>query len=440
MNNCGSSAFPLNVTAIPTKAVWPYAQQWSLSVQRQLPWDILGSLAYVGSKGTHLTTELQVNQLLPLNPVNNPFQPGQPLSQAICNDNLSGGFIVNGVSYGPGSAPYQNLLASCIGEYAESPSPNSVRIPGYVIAPGLGQIFSLQNLANSSYNAMQFTLRRTTGPVTLGLSYTYSHSIDDSSDRTSEVFVNAYNIAQNRASSDFDERHLLNISYIYELPLEDLYHFLNFADNDTTNQVAGSGMSDKTRTFLKGWQLAGITIFSSGTPFSVINGGSASGISTADNAGVLAVIGPGSYPDLASPLVPRPTTTSNLSPLFGPIIGNPGQFIAPQGLTYGDAGRNILNNPSRLNFDMSLLKNMELREGHSLQFRVEAFNIFNHTQFRIFDPTNPGNPGNNVVNCYGTATSNYSAGDATCIATSSFLHPVDAHRPRTLQLGVKYFF
>lgn len=441
MNNCSTSAFPLNVTAIPTKAVWPYVQQWSLSVQRQLPWDLLGSLAYVGSKGTHLTTELQVNQLLPLNPVNNPFQPGQPLTQAICNDNLSGSFIVNGVSYGPGSAPYQNLLAACVGEYAESPSPNSVRIPGYVIAPGMGQIYSLQNLANSSYNAMQFTLRRTAGPLTLGLSYTYSHSIDDSSDRTSQLFVNAYNIEQNRASSDFDQRNMLSISYIYELPLEGLYHFINFGDDDPTNQVAGSGLSDRTRNFLKGWQLSGITIYSSGTPFSVINGGSASGISTADNAGVLAVIGPGSYPDLASPLSPKPTVTSTLSPLFGPILGNPSEFVAPQGLTYGDAGRNILNNPSRLNFDMSLLKNMEVgSEGHSLQFRIEAFNVFNHTQFRIYDPSNPGNPGNNVINCYGTAAENYSAGDSTCIASSSFLHPVDAHRPRTLQLGIKYIF
>lgn len=440
MGNCTNSAFPLNVTAIPTSVSWPYAQQWSLSVQRQLPWDLLGSLAYVGSKGTHLTTELQVNQLLPLNPVNNPFQPGQPLTQAICNDNLSGSFIVNGVSYGPGSAPYQNLLAACVGEYAESPSPNSVRIPGYVIAPGMGQIYSLQNIANSNYNAMQFTLRRTKGPLTVGLSYTYSHSIDDSSDRTSEIFVNAYNIAQNRASSDFDQRHMVNISYIYELPLENWYHSLNFGDDDPTNQVAGHGMSDRTREFLTGWQLSGITIYSSGTPFSVINGGSASGVSTADNAGVLAVIGPGAYPDLASPLTPLPGINKATSPLFGPILGNPGEFVAPQGLTYGDAGRNFMNNPSRLNFDVSLLKNVELHEGRSLQFRVEAFNVFNHTQFRIFDPTNPGNPGNNVVNCYGTAANNYSAGDPTCLANSSFLHPVDAHRPRTMQLAVKYLF
>jgi hypothetical protein len=437
--NCSRSAFPLNVTAIPTKAVWPYVQQWSLSVQRQLPWDLLGSLAYVGSKGTHLTTELQVNQLLPLNPVNNPFLAGQPLTNFICLGEGAPFFTINGTNYGPGSAPYQNLLAACAGMNPTAPAANSIRIPGSAIAPGVGQIYSLQNIANSGYNAMQFSLRRTKGPLTLGVSYTYSHSIDDSSDRFSQVFVNAYNIAQNRASSDFDQRHLVNASYIYQLPLEKWYRLFNFADDDPTNQVAGNGISDRAKTFLRGWEWAGITIFSTGTPFSVINGGSPTGISTADNAGVLSVIGPGSYPDLA-------TTTSSSSvhssggALFGPILGNPGQFVAPQGLTYGDAGRNFLRNPGRLNFDMSVTKTVAFREDRSLQFRFETFNVFNHTQFRIYDPSNPGNPGNNTVNCYGSSASNFSAGDPACIASSSFLHPVDAHRPRTIQLGVKYLF
>jgi hypothetical protein len=135
-------------------------------------------------------------------------------------------------------------------------------------------------------------------------------------------------------------------------------------------------------------------------------------------------------------------STSNFrsSDLFGPLLGNPGQFVAPQGLTYGDAGRNFLRNPGRLNFDMSITKAVAFRGDRSLQFRFETFNVFNHTQFRIYDPTNPGNPGNNVVNCYGSSASNFSAGDPSCIETSSFLHPVDAHRPRTIQLGVKYLF
>ena len=72
--NCaGAGAFPLNVTSIPTKAVWPYVQQWNLSVQRQITPTTLASLAYVGSKGTHLTAELQLNQLPPVSSSQNPF-------------------------------------------------------------------------------------------------------------------------------------------------------------------------------------------------------------------------------------------------------------------------------------------------------------------------------------------------------------------------------
>ena len=446
MNNCSRSAFPLNVTAIPTHVKWPYVQQWSFSIQQQLPGDMLASVAYVGSKGTHLTTELQVNQMLPLNSVDNPFLPGQPLLNSICLGEAAGNtgeglFQLNGNTYGPGSAPFQNLLASCAGVNglgAFPPAANSIRIPGYSIAPSLGQIYSIENVANSNYNAMQLTLRRTKGPLTLGASYTYSHSIDDSSDRFSQVFINAYNLRQNRASSDFDQRQLLNISYIYNLPLEKWYRAFDFAEDDPTNTLGGHGMSDRMKTFLKGWEWSGITVYSTGTPFSVINGGSPSGVSTADNAGVLAVIGPGSYPDLAKN--PSASIPSSIIPLFGPLLGNPGQFAAPRGLTYGDAGRNFLRNPGRVNFDMSLQKNVAMREERNLQFRFEVFNILNHAQFRIYDPSNPGNPGNNVVNCYGTSDQDYSAGTSSCVSSSSFLHPVDAHRPRTVQLGVKYMF
>jgi hypothetical protein len=429
--------FPINVTSLPTKVSWPYAQQWSLSIQRELPLNFLASFAYVGSKGTHLTAELQTNQLVPVNQANNPFLRGQPLTSDICSGYGGGLFTVNGTTIGAGQPGYINLLAACAGLATQIPTPNALRQPGYVIAPGLGQVFSLQNTANSNYNAFQFTLRRTKGPITVGLSYTYSHSIDDSSDRTSANFINAYNIAQNRASSDFDQRHLLNISYIYSIPLEKWgEQFFTWGNDDPTNQLADHGLSQRAKAFLSGWELAGITLYSSGTPFSAINGGSSSGISSLDNAGVAAVLGPGSYPDIiAGTKTAIPTIVTSL---FGPLLGNAGQFAAPEGLTYGNAGRNYLNNPSRLNFDVSLTKMVQLKENQTLQFRLETFNTFNHTQFRIYDPSNPGNPGNNIVTCYGG--NNNSAGDASCLANSPFLHPVDAHRPRTIQLGVKYIF
>jgi hypothetical protein len=94
-----------------------------------------------------------------------------------------------------------------------------------------------------------------------------------------------------------------------------------------------------------------------------------------------------------------------------------------------------------LNFDTSLLKHFKPNERVDIEFRAEAFNVFNHTQFRIYDPTQ-GNQPNNTVSCYGAAAP-YSAGDAGgannpgCLVGQSFLHPIDAHRPRTLQFGIK---
>jgi hypothetical protein len=233
---------------------------------------------------------------------------------------------------------------------------------------------------------------------------------------------------------------LLNISYIYQLPLENLLgKFSGWADSDPTNTVAGHGFTDAQKTFLRGWEISGITLFSSGTPFSVVNGGSTSGISGIDNAGVASGTEPDSYPDIIQNAPQSPGSQSAGNGVLGPLLGNPNQFVAPTGLTYGNAGRNFFRNPGRLNFDISLTKNVPLKkEGTSLQFRIETFNTFNHTQFQIYDPSNPGSSGNNVITCY--AGANNSAGDSSCLSGNSFLHPIDAHRPRTIQLGVKFLF
>jgi hypothetical protein len=107
-----------------------------------------------------------------------------------------------------------------------------------------------------------------------------------------------------------------------------------------------------------------------------------------------------------------------------------------------------LNNPARTNFDVALLKHFKIRESGEVEFRAEAFNVFNHTQFRVYDPDNPGSSGNNVISCYAGPV--YSAGFGTaifqrkvaadCVTGASFLHPLNAHRPRTIQFGLKLSF
>ena len=261
-------------------------------------------------------------------------------------------------------------------------------------------------------------------------------------------------------------RHNLEVSYVYELPLRE---WVSKAFYDK-----GDGPKNK---FVDGWELSGITLFQSGTPFSVINGGSTS-ISSLDNAGVANGAGAGSYADVVGNPSAHISNGNYVPGSVGPLLYNPAAFVAPQALTFGTSGRNYLTNPSRLNFDMALLKHVKLQETRELELRAEAFNVFNHTQFRIYDPA-VGNTASNTITCYGpgpysvyangqplitsgpnlSGAPNFSAAggqsivttyvdgvpepsvqSVNCLNGSQFLHPVDAHRPRTIELGIKFSF
>jgi Carboxypeptidase regulatory-like domain len=406
----GALAFPLGVTAIPNHAVWPYMQQWNLSIERELFKNTVVQVGYVGSKGTHLSLQLDANQLQPTPLAQDPYGPGQILTTSDCNSGL-----VNGVTPITNSPQgVQNNFSTACGN---DPSPFRPFV-------GFGDITSKSYRADSSYNSLQVSVRRTIAPLVVSASYTYSHSIDDASDWGDQNFVNSFDLAANRASSNFDERQIFTFSYIYSLP--------------------SHWASGWKKVALSGWQYSGITSFNTGQPFSVLYG------LFGDNAGVANGVGTnGSYADLVPGVSPhsKPSATvlASLIPGTGPLLFNPAAFAAPQGLTFGDSGRNFLNNPSRLNFDMALFKNFPIHEAISMQFRVEAFNIFNHTQWASGNPTasttGSGGVANNSLTCFGGA--NNSAGDASCAPPqgwNGFLQPQAAHNPRILQFGLKLLF
>ncbi|HEY2548613.1 MAG TPA: carboxypeptidase-like regulatory domain-containing protein [Candidatus Acidoferrum sp.] len=453
-------AFPINVTSIPTKAVYPYVQQWSLSVEQEISKGLTVTAAYVGSEGTHLTAVRDLNQVRPVDPAFNPYPLGRPIISTLdCAGSSGGIFELGGVgSANPnggtvinnGQPAWVNMNVACYGVPGFGTPFNPSVFRPY---PTLGSILSVANTASSNYNAFQLSVRRTIAPLVFGLSYTYSHSIDDSSDRADADFVDSYDLASNKASSNFDQRHNLTISLIYELRIRSfLNSFSHLFDDDPTNELSShkAGSSNDTiwdsaasRVLLDDWQLSGIIIHQTGTPFSVINGGSPGGIGVSDNGGVANYFGTGSYADcVGSPSI-HVADNGNVAGTFGPLLYNPSAYVAPRGLTFGDCGRNSLNNPSRTNFNVSLLKHFKVFGERDLEFRAEGFNIFNHTQFRIYDPSHPGNTGNNIIGCYGGASVNYSAaggGGTDCLTGNSFLHPVDAHDPRILQFGLKFSF
>jgi hypothetical protein len=408
-------AFPNSFLSIPRQVTWPYMQQWHLDVQHELPSHTVLTVSYVGSKGTHLGRQIDLNQLLPTPLSQNPYQPGEPIggtidpiSNAPSHDDCGTGQTPSGVPV-TGQAAV-NLFVACGGD------PNPFR-PFY----GVSTITRLQNAASSIYHALQVSGRKSVGGLTLNTAYTYSHSIDDSSDRYDGNFVNSYDPSASRASSSFDQRHMLNVGWVYDLPF-----------------FRAAGMR---HTLLGGWQWSGIMAFSTGTPFSITNGAA-----FPDNAGVGNGVGTSSYPDIVGdPNSGIPPASLVSSGSYSRYFYNPGVFVAPRGLTFGDAGRNILRNPNRTNFDMAIFKHFDIKERLALEFRAEAFNIFNHTQWLPIagdagSAAGNNSSGTNSFSCYGGP--NNSAGDPSCAGPggSNLLQIGGAHNARILQLGLKVLF
>lgn len=451
----GGGTTPLSFVSLPNKATWPYVQQWHLDVQHDLGRSTVATLAYVGSTGVHLTRSYSYNQMHAVAPAQNPYAPGQVINGGPLSQNPSlpapGNFDC---SWGPGNdqpgvnldvygvptnaitsygTPIPYTPPSTPGGVPSGPAVNLTVACGnnanfFLPFLGLGSIERKDQTGSSNYNALQASIRHFIGGLEINAAYTFSHSIDDSSDYNDLGFVDSYNLNAYRASSNFDQRHNFTIAYVYDLPF-----------------FKGKGLTHK---MLGGWQWSGITLIQSGSPFSVYNLGNGS-IAPGDNAGVSNSFASGfSYPDVIS----NPKSGSSGSPLggslpgFGPLLYNPSAFVAPTGLTFGDAGRNILRNPWRENFDMALIKHFDVTESKYFEFRAEAFNVFNHTEFSYLggdagsaaDNSNGGAKTNaNTVTCYGGA--NNSAGDASCAGIPIF-RAGSAHLARILQLGLKFIF
>ncbi len=378
---------PLRPVSIPTHVQWPYVQQWHFDLQQEVAPGTVATVSYVGSKGTHLTLQRDLNQIPVLPSSQNPYPAGQPMTAADCNNGT-----VNGAA--PTGQAAVNFNVAC----GSDPNP-------YRPYLGLASIVQAEDAANSNYNALQASFRRTVGRLTTSLAYTWSHSIDDSSDRFDSTFVDSNNLKEARASSNFDQRHLFNASIVYDLPF--------FTRPGLLHALLG------------GWEISDLTTFQTGTPFTVFNGLYGPGTGN--------TVGSSSYLDIVGNPYAVPSNT-NVGTL-GPLLYNPAAFAEPQGLTYGNSGRNVLRSPSRTNFDMGLFKRFAVTERYAFEFRAEAFNVFNHTQWL---PIPDGSSNNNTASCFGGAANN--AGDASCVPGNTFLTATGAHNARILQLGLKLLF
>ena len=232
--------------------------------------------------------------------------------------------------------------------------------------PRFDDINLLESRANSNYNALQarFQQRLARGFTALA-SYTWSKSIDDASNFFSSAGdpnfpQNSFNVAAERGRSNFDVRHRLSVSYSWALPFGKNQQYLD--DNGFLSTV------------LTGWETYGIITAQSGRPFTVAL------LPEIDNSGTgrsILGFGANDRPNLiGNPELSNPTTGQWF---------NTSAFAFPAPGTFGNAGRNILDGPGFQNVNVSLMKNTALSERLNLQFRAEAFNLFNHPNFNLPD-------------------------------------------------------
>ena len=269
-----------------------YLQSWNLNVERELAHDLAAMVGYFGSKGTHLTLRRNINQ-----PIN-------------------------------GVRPYPALSGA------------SAILPGTETV--LGNVVQAESTGNSNYNALWANAKKQFAHgLSFNVSYTWSKSLDYNSLSSQGVVQNSYNVRGDRGLSDFDVRHRVVGSALYELP----FH---------SNQ------------FVEGWQLGAIVQSQSGNPVNIVTTNS----TVTGLANTL-------RPDVAGPirLIGNSDRWFDTS-IFKPVPG------------FGTLGRNVVIGPGFSNTDLSVMKNTRLGETMRAQFRVEIFDLFNHANF--------GQPGNVV--------------------------------------------
>jgi hypothetical protein len=332
-------ALPDSAQAIQRDLRTPYMQHWNLNVQHQLGRHRVLEIAYVGSKGTKLLSARDLNQPQP-----SALPPGLP-------------FV---------------------------PRP----------VPQFDEINTIESRASSNYHSLQASLQqRLSAGLAMLASYTWSKSIDDGSNFFPSAGdpnypQNSYDLRAERGPSNFDVRHRLSVSYVYDLPF-----------GRGRSYVSDNGAWS---TLLTGWQTAGIVTVQTGRPFTVAL------IREFDNSGT-------GFSALGFGANDRPNVVGN------PSLGNrtperwfnTGAFVFPAPGTFGNAGRNIVEGPGFQNVNASLIKNTSLTERLNLQFRAEAFNLFNHPNFNLPD------------NFLGSPT---------------FGQITSAREPRHIQFGVKLLF
>jgi hypothetical protein len=392
----------------------PYEQAWSLGFQKELPGKVLVDATYVGKKGTHLYLGAFRNiNLLPASAI-----AGLTPAQVGNLNNL----VANPFFFDPATHPGQTCDRT---RYICDPASGlgGSQIQAFQLLLPFPQYnhFSGDSppIANSIYHALQVRVEKQFSQgLQFLLTYALSKSIDDaSSTDDSVVFLgggildtgnslnvqNPYDLRGERAISVFDIPQILQLSYVYELPVGRAKRF-------------GTHMNPILDAVIGGWQTNGIVRIDNGRPI----------LPLLLNMTQIPTFS--QRPDLSAPLrlasgSPERASVTNADPAISYFanssVADPGVLTQPAAFALGSAPRSYsgVRQPGARDVSMSLFKDFSLarlREGMRLQFRAESFNTFNHPHFQ--------GPDTNV-------------GSSTFGKISSTVNS-----PRELQLALKLYF
>jgi carboxypeptidase family protein len=313
----------------------PQVQQWSLTVERELPFGLVGRASYVGTKTNYLQRTHDINTIQP-----GLFTPPQTADEQAAMQ-AAGVFRTINAELNPG------------------PTSPSIRID-----PRFNRGQLLDSSANSNFNSLQlFAERRFRRGYSFSVAYTYSKSIDDVSDALGILAndtsgqQNPFNNRNNRAVSAFDVPQRLVIAH-------------NFSPE------WGAGASNRfMRALVRGWTFGGIFQAQSGVPINLF-AGSQAGVSDALLLGGSA----SQRPDVVGPINlhfqpdtqadnPNKVTDSGLAK---PLVGH-----------FGDLGRNVFRLNPLVNADMTLGKDFKITERVTTRLQWQVFNVFNNTTFNL---------------------------------------------------------
>ena len=361
----------------------PHILDYNLTVERQLPGQMAMSLTYTGSRAMNILQSKEGNPTVPLGIPVGGVCVARPAGQA---------FDLNGPQCWLGNDPRTN--------------PNFAGIT-YKTAAG-----------SSWYNSFQFGLLKRLGHgLQMQSSYTFSKIIDETqgdiaaeNTASSTTGSDPSHRKTDRALADFDVRHNLRLTAIYQIP-------------------SVLGREGILGSILNGWRVSGILSLQSGYPFTV---GVGSNISLSEGGGSGGSDRPNLLPGRNNGNITSGTTAGCPGVAPGQELGTRELWFDPCAFTLqpagflGTAGRNILTLPGLANVDFSLVKDIPVKrlgEGGKFEVRIEAFNILNRANFGV--------PARSVFS--GT-------GPVVALSTAGVINDTGLNRSRQVQFALRLLF